>query len=552
MNLAIACISAFLAPAQPTAYLGVGSLRGGLAEVTSQFDFGDPSAAVLTTSQTKPKQKIVSLAKVVGVSMFKNGYAVVTRQFDVDASGTTNLGFIPASSIGTLWFSTTGGAQLKTVTATTMQSNATTILGNLDQILAANVGKVLRLTYRQGEAGYPSVKGKLLAISGELIVLETPAGQQVLSKVGIQKITPEGGKLVFSTNYSAATRVVQFKTTGKGKIQMLSLERGISWTPGYAIELIDDKELKVVSKATITNDLSDLVNLDVRLITGFPNLPWAGVLEPFLSGSPTNGPLLGGGFGGGGQAPAAMMTQNRAAKEAVMADFSLGMSAPADASGEQKEDLFFYKYPKVSLKTGDRGYYILFEAKSPYKTLFTADLPDSTSPDSTYRGLPDGPADVWNTLQFRNASGQPLTTSIATAFSKGDIVGQGMLNYTPANADAELQINKSLDIRVEATEEELSRQRGAIKYFNSEQPLYDLVTLKGVIEIRNDKNKEVKLRIRKQLSGEILEAETAEVAKTAKGLKAVNPNATLTWNPTLSPGKSLKLNYSYKLYLRSS
>ena len=552
MNLAIACISAFLAPVQPTAHLGVTSLRGGVADVTSQFDFGDPSASVLAMSQTKPKQKIVSLAKVVGVSMFKNGYAVVTRQFDVDASGTTNLGFIPASSIGTLWFSTTGGAQLRTVTATTMQSNATTILGNLDQILAANVGKVLRLTYRQGEAGYPSVKGKLLAISGELIVLETPAGQQVLSKVGIQKITPEGGKLVFSSNYSAATRVVQFKTTGKGKIQMLSLERGISWTPGYAIELIDDKELKVVSKATITNDLSDLVNLDVRLITGFPNLPWAGVLEPFLSGSPTNSAFLGAGFGGGGQAPAAMMTQNRMAKEAVMADFSAGMAAPSDASGEQKEDLFFYKYPKVSLKAGDRGYYILFEAKSPYKTLFTADLPDSTTPESTYRGLPDGPADVWNTLQFRNTSGQPLTTSIATAFSKGDIVGQGMLNYTPANADAELQINKSLDIRVEATEEEVTRERGAIKYFNSEQPLYDLVTLKGVIEIRNDKTKEVKLRIRKQITGEILEAGTADVAKTAKGLKAVNPNATLTWNPTLSPGKSLKLNYSYKLYLRSS
>ncbi len=535
MNLAIACISAFLAPAP----LANPSLIGAL----SQFEF---------VKNDVVKRSVVNEAKIVDVAMFKNGYAVVTRQFEIDESGTTNLSYIPQSSIGTLWFSTVGGAQLKTVTATTLKKSETTNLGSLEQILAANVGKVLQLDYRQGEAGHPFVKGKLLAINGDFVVIETPTGQQVLTKAGIQKITPEDGKLVFTTSYEAATRVVQFKTTGKGKIQMLSLERGISWTPGYAVELLDDKELKVVSKATISNDLDSFENLDVRLITGFPNLPWAGVLEPFLSGSPTNGPLLGGGFGGGGQAPAAMMTQNRMAKEAVMADFSAGMAAPSDASGEQKEDLFFYKYPKVSLNAGDRGYYILFEAKSPYKTLFTADLPDSTTPESTYRGLPDGPADVWNTLQFRNTSGQPLTTSIATAFSKGDIVGQGMLNYTPANADAELQINKSLDIRVEATEEEVTRERGAIKYFNSEQPLYDLVTLKGVIEIRNDKTKEVKLRIRKQITGEILEAGTADVAKTAKGLKAVNPNATLTWNPTLSPGKSLKLNYSYKLYLRSS
>lgn len=540
MNLAIACISAFLAPTP----LENPSLIGAL----SQFEFGQATKPTLADS----KQNFVADTSIVGISMFKNGYAVVTRQFNIDPSGTTNLSFIPHSSIGTLWFSTTNGAELKAVTATSVTSSQTTNLGSMEQILAANVGKVLQLHYRQGEAGYPSVRGKLLFINADSIVLQSENMQQVLTKAGIQKITPDDGKLIYTANVDTPMRVIQFKTGGTGKIQMLSLERGISWTPGYAIELLDDKELKVVSKATISNGLNDFENIDVRLITGFPNLPWASVLEPFLSGSPTNGPLLGGGFGGGSQAPAAMMTQNRMAKEAVMADFSAGMSAPADASGEQKEDLFFYKYPKVSLKAGDRGYYILFEAKSPYKTLFTADLPDSTTPESTYRGLPDGPADVWNTLQFRNTSGQPLTTSIATAFSKGDIVGQGMLNYTPANADAELQINKSLDIRVEATEEELTRERGAIKYFNSEQPLYDLVTLKGVIEIRNDKTKEVKLRIRKQITGEILEASTADVAKTAKGLKAVNPNATLTWNPTLSPGKSLKLNYSYKLYLRSS
>jgi hypothetical protein len=502
------------------------------------------------------EKKPLDAANIVDVAMFKNGYAVVTREFDIDPSGTTQLSYIPQSSIGTLWFSTSKGATLVRVTKKEATRDEKMVAANLDQILAFNVGKRLILHYVQGTVGHPSVEGILRGV-GDSLILETSSGIVAISKSGLAKITASDGKLIYETTHRTNRPIVEFVTTGTGRITMLSLERGISWAPGYAVELTTDKELTLVAKATITNDLDTLNKIDVKLITGFPNLPWAGVIEPFLAAAPMEPRMSGGfGFGGGGGfaagAPAAMMTQNRAAKEMVAADFSESMAAVQGSGGEQKEDLFFYKYPNVQLKQGERGYYILSNLKSEYKTLFTTQIPDSVDANSNYRGIPDGPADVWNTLQFKNTSNQPLTTGIATAFNKGDIVGQGMLSYTPANANAEIEINKSLDIRVEATEEETARERGAIKHPNTDSPMYDLVTIKGTVEIRNEKSRKVEMRIRKDYTGEVTQAGSAKVTKTAKGLKAVNPSGTLTWTPSLEPGTSLKMEYVYQLYIRSS
>jgi hypothetical protein len=357
-------------------------------------------------------------------------------------------------------------------------------------------------------------------------------------------------------------RALQFKVSGKpGKIVMISLERGLTWAPGYAVDITDKEKLSVVAKATLINDLGPLDNIEARFITGFPNVPFAQFIDPLVSGQNAQaflntmgqigGPGGPGGFGGGGMGGARgrdMMTQNAAAP-ASFADFGDAM-ASSPLSGEQREDLFFYRQPGVKMKQGDRGYYVLFRMESPYKTLYTWDMEDLTPDNGAYLPVASGPADVWHTLQFKNSSGQPLTTGAATAFKGGEIVGQDLMKYVPVNGNAELKINKSLDIRAEIDESEVSRERGAIKRDN--YPIFDLVTLKATLQVTNMKPETIKMRIKRAFTGELIAADgSPQVTKTARGLTQVNPVVKLEWSPEIEAGKSLKLEYSYKMYVRS-
>lgn len=120
-----------------------------------------------------------------------------------------------------------------------------------------------------------------------------------------------------------------------------------------------------------------------------------------------------------------------------------------------------------------------------------------------------------------------------------------------AGGQAELRITKALDVKAEHSEEELSRQRGAIKGPGN-NPLFDLVTLKCTFQVTDQKSEPVDLRIRHDFTGEVVSAEgSPDIKKTAKGLRDTNPSGRITWNRTLKPGEKLTLSFTYDVYVRS-
>jgi len=498
-------------------------------------------------------------ARITAASMFKNGYAVVTREIDVPASGEQLLVNMPQASLGTLWITGIDGTKVESVVTTNLDRTEEAPIASLDGILRANVGKTLRFELARytpnGES--KTITGKLLSADGDALVIESAEGALAIFKNQITSVANPGGQLVYKVSSTSVSRALRFKTTGAGKISIVSLERGLTWAPGYAIDVTDKKTLSLIAKATVVNDLDPLGKIDARLITGFPNVPFATYLDPLISGQSVNdflGMLVGIGAGApvvNGQFRGAdMMTQN------AYGGFGGGGGAPLPQApppqpGEQREDLFFYKLPGVDLKKGERGYYVLFKTTSPYEDIYCWDLDDTTVNNIEYQPLPEGPGDVWHALQFRNTSGQPLTTAAATVFDNGEVIGQDMLKYVPAGDQAELKINKSLDIRAEASEAEIARERAAIKNRDG-YPMYDLVTVKGTLAVTNMKGKDVKLRIRKDLTGEVVSVDgKPEQTNTAKGLTKVNPGARLVWTQPLSKGQKLELHYTYKLYVRS-
>lgn len=520
-----------------------------------------PMAGAMTTTlafllalQTPAAQ--VLAPKIVTASIFKNGYAVITRTMNVGAPGTYTLESLPAGAMGTVWFRTSAGTTLESVKAVDQVSDYEAPLASLEEVLQANLKKDVRIEMKAGPTGDVIVlEGVLVSAAGEILVLDTAAGRRAVKKEGIREVSSKDGKLAFQVKRQSTKRVVQFLTSGKaGTISMLSLERGMSWSPAYAVDTTDKKELSLVAKATLINDLGDLNDAEAKLITGFPNIPYAAVLDPLLTGSGARlenmAQFGGGGFGGGGRGEnraMGMMTQTPGA----VADFADAMPVPS-GGGQQLEDLFFYKIPKVKLGMGQRSYQILLTMKSAYKDVYTWDIADFTVNNVEYRGIPEGPQDVWHALRFKNTSGQPLTTSVATTFDNGEIIGQDMLGYVPAGAETELKVNKSLDIRAEGSEAELERTRGAIKNRDG-YPVYDLVTIEGTLLLTNMKPVTVETRIARQFTGELLKnPQTGVATKTAGGLTQMNPTTRLTWKPTLKSGERLKLTYVYQIYVRST
>jgi hypothetical protein len=339
--------------------------------------------------------------------------------------------------------------------------------------------------------------------------------------------------------------------------------RMLTWAPAYAVDIGDPEKLTFASKAIILNDTLNMPKSNLRLITGFPNLQFKEMLDPFSSNMTTDnwvnslaGPVAfptAGGLGGGGRG--GLMSQNA---YGAMEDKTVewGGTNAGEAGGEQIGDLFFYDLPNFELKKGIRTYQSLFKFDSSYEHIYTWDIADQVDPSGVYRAIPANQPqveEVWHTVKFKNSSGKPLTTAVATIFSKGELIGQTTLDYSAVGSDCKVRINKALDVRADANEEEVERQRGAIKdQYNN--PKFDLVTVKGLLEVTNARKEEVQMTIVKNLTGEYLSGTgNPQQVKTTKGLRQMNPSMKLTWKPKVKGnGEKLRLEYSYKLYVPSN
>lgn len=494
--------------------------------------------------------------KIVAVSMFKNGYAVVVREADLPASGVLEIPNPPVGTLGTLWLNATDGIKIEDTVFTSKQSKSSVPLATFDALLANNIGKEMAFVFSGIKPGEPiGIQGKLLAASSELLTIEADGQVRFFPRSWLLMITEVEGKTIARLGDSVVNvPTLRVTAKGSGKIYLMSLERGITWVPAYAVDISDPKEMRLIAKATILNDLAPLENLEARLVTGFPNIRFLGVLDP-LTNSYGMQQFLGSIVTAAGAPPASAspLTQNAArrmeASEGVF-DISTAAYDMSSLEGFDAGDLFFYRLPGVKLQPGERGAYMLFETRSEYKHVYTLGIPDGVGRlEERMPGNDELPLDVWHEIEFRNETKQPLTTAAAITTSSGQIVGQDMLNYTPPGALARLKITKALDIRADRSEEEISREQGKLKLRDG--TVYDEVVVKGTIRLKNRKKEKVDLRISKQTTGLIESAShQGKIFREAKGLRAVNPFSSVTWSPSLDAGQELELEYQFRIFVR--
>ena len=495
-------------------------------------------------------------ARLVGASLFKNGFAVTQRIVEVPKPGTTTVVPIPQGAMGTLWFTPSAGTTLDSVTVENADPKRTELpLGSLDAILVANVGQIVTLTLKETETSQKLVC-RIVSAAGAVVLVETQGRTRAIAKTAVVGIEGKGLKST-GEGFAPTGRVMRLHTSGKpGQVAIVALERGLSWSPAYAVTLLPDgKTLDLVAKATVVNDLERLTTLDCKFVTGFPNLPFAYELDPLVA---FNGFVRQDGMDG-------RFLNQAVAKAAVPASIDFISADPTDNSllvngqrpdGEYQGELFFYRRPNVTLSLGGRAAYTLFRTTAPYETVYAWDLADPAPGQSVFqpRVLPPGapsPEEVWQTLQFENTAKLPLTTAPATTFSGGQIVGQDVLKYASAGGPVELRVTRSLDVAPDFLEEETGRERGFVKYDNN-NARYDRVTVRGTLTLVNRKSSAVRVRIRKAFTGEWIAGDgEPKVTRTAAGLRQPNPTGLAEWTKTVAPGETLKIGYTVRLLVNA-
>jgi hypothetical protein len=497
---------------------------------------------------------------IVAASLFKNGYAYVVRQTALPAGGELVLRMPETAVLGTFWIAGSPGVKIGEVTSTTVETESERNATNLDELLAWNVGRKVRLeaTTVHSQQSW-AVEGKLLSADGQFAVIEGNGMRNAVAKSSINRLVSfEGEFLVYSQKVKQIARVLRIRATGPtdGQIMVTAMQPGMSWVPAYRADITDDKKLKLVARATLFNELGNLDGIQAKLVVGFPNVAYLGVTEPLVSPAGLAQFLRAVGDAGG--APGAPMggsggmANQMAARESTGdADF-FGSFEPGTSGGEQLEDLFFYTLPNVRLKVGERSYLVLFETEAEYKRVFTLDVPDRSgvyaSGQDAWRGGPtvNEPLDVWHTVRFPNTAGVPLTTGVATVVKSGEVLGQDRISYTSRGAEASLRIAKALDIRADALEEEVTRERGFV--VRDGRPIYDRVTVRGTVEITNRKETAVTMRVTKSFAGEATEVgQGGEATKTPAGLGQLNPYTRVVWKPEVKKGETMRLTFTYQL-----
>ncbi|MBI2297674.1 MAG: hypothetical protein HYU66_01760 [Armatimonadetes bacterium] len=537
-------------------------------------------AGLLAATQA-PAQTVIQ-APVTGASLFKNGLAAITREATLPAAGEYVLEGMPVPIHGSFWVTPPPNGGIVEAEAFPHPRTRQAPARGMADLLRANLGRAVEIqtaegwvsgtvkrlpdrivataprSYNRGDDaalryGEPVVTPTPDNSWAEALILATDKGDTALALNRVLSIrAPELATTFDETRPGGALRL---KVDGGGAIQITYLCWGLTWAPSYRIGILDDKSARIELKASVLNDAEELKAARVHFVTGYPNLAFAGILDPLSLRGDTND------FLNWLSRPAeprrsASMAQQVAMNVYDSADAEApGPRGPEAPPGGQVEDLFFYPRDDVSLDIGARGYYPLLAANVPCKALYTWEIGSSLDDYNRWRGYERDdrgaipPPPVWHVLHLTNKTQMPWTTGPALSMRDGLVLGQDLLTYTGRGREVDVKVTRAANVRAEHRETEIARERSATRFYGS---AYDRITVKGEMRLFNDTDREIRLRVtRSPLDGELVSAApAAESRALAERLNAVNPRQELRWELSVSAGDKLYVTYQYKVYVR--
>jgi len=513
--------------------------------------------------------------KLVQVALFKNGLAMLVTEVEVPP-GAERLRVrpLPAPVHGTFWI-TTSSDQVTVPEVIAAREEVTDELPALTvpEMLLANVGREVVLVVEGGE-----VKGTLVSVPQDevrleapedrfatplgprasVVVVRTPDGVVALERGAVKRVAFAGAELktTWRRAREGASLLLRVKGAQPGAKATISwLARGLAWAPTYRVDVSAPTPGDGVMSgaATIVNDLLDLDDVPVSLISGFPNLSFSGVSSPLG---------LSGGFDVFAQELAMAGREGSSRREsvmtqqAVMSNFRPSRTEVdvAPMPGEGAEDLYFHELGRLTLARTQRASVSLFQTKVAYEHVHRWEVPDLLLNEyDQYRSMrgqqeQEPPQEVWHMLRLTNPLAMPWTTAPILVARGPRPLGQDVCSYTSPRGKVLVKITKALSVQADQREVEVKRSRDAERWAGNS---YDRVDIKGELLLVNGKSEKIAVEVTKELSGSSVRAEpAAKLEVLARGLRRPNPTNRLTWTVTLEPGQEAKLVYEYQVLVR--
>lgn len=542
-------------------------------------------AIVSSAYADSPADASVTVQKV---SLFKNGLGYFNASASLpEGVSTVRLGQLPVPSLGTFWVAYPEELKLRSLITGMEDFEDQRAAQSVADLLYGNVGK--RVTLYLPQEGLEPIRGTILPFAdvrtsaetnpyfmggrspepaetrfmppaggGQLVMIETESGIVAVNPHTVVSAHVEGGDVsgtVPVPQKRPAIRMELAKPSAGEQVSVSYLARGITWSPAYRIDLSDPETARFSARALVINEVADLDDVELELITGFPNIKFSDVVSP-VAQSQKLAEFLEAVTRGASES-----NRNVVMQQAVMSNAAVFFS-PSDVplpsystavEGASAEDLFLYPVDRITLKRGETAWIPLFTTDVPYGHIYTWKIADFLDTEGHYAGqnnAPEGvnPEEVWHSCRIVNPLDMPLTTAPAEFVTKGAFTGQDICYYTAPGAETTIRINRAMNVLAEQAEIETDRVLNASSF---QGWAYDLVTLRGELRVRNRHGKAVTMEITKELSGKVLNTTpSAKDVQTGKGLKQTNPKHELTWEIELASGEEKSLTYEYQVYVR--
>lgn len=119
---------------------------------------------------------------------------------------------------------------------------------------------------------------------------------------------------------------------------------------------------------------------------------------------------------------------------------------------------------------------------------------------------------VEHVLRVKNDSAYPLTTAPALLFSKGKVVSQALLTYTPIGAETDVALATAVDVRVESSDVEAGRTPNAVNWNGHG---FQRIDVDGTLTLASRKMETIEVEVTRSVLGLV---DTADHGGTTQAL----------------------------------
>ena len=520
--------------------------------------------AVVYTSAVADTVTVES--RVSAVQLFKNGLAVVQRTVDVPGAGTFRIQGLPAPIHGSFWIGSAAPVAVRVTTEEVEAPRAERATGSLQQDLA---GKQVTLYFKDGTI--PAVTGKVLGVSAgsasappqaPWMSAAPPApGNFLVLEVGSDRTYVDASMIAYANVRAPGDTVMERRpvlvldvgeSAPPATVSISYIARGLSWAPSYRVDLSDPKSLTIQQQAIIKNELEDLDEAEVSLISGFPSIEFAHVTSPLSL------QLTWDAFFQQLQQRPDMMGMNAAVaqQQVISNSFDPQSAFPSvpnvDPQGEGA-DVHYQPAGTRSLKKGDALMFEVARASADYTRRVEWKQSDTQAEGWLRNGRGDGypavdPNAAWDVVAFANPLPFPMTTGPALVVAGDRVLGQNMSYWANSGEPTTIRITKALSIRTHAEEHEVAETRERVVIAGTN---YERTTVECNLRVRNQRAEAVEMVIGREFSGALVDAEGEPKARLMEeGAWSVNQRNELTWTFKLAPGEERALSYRYTVLVR--